>query len=148
MSKTSKILHKIHTGDLIFIAASKQNPVEWIDVALIYNHDVFRTIQLGDGNSKTIRQSTAEYLEHEYRPIGVFRHFHMALEERELLAKTIVHVFDKPLSFWMKVYSFFKKPVKEFNWNNQQSIKPLLLKHFKQESVKQWEESGMLVRLI
>lgn len=148
MSRVSKILHEVHAGDLIFVATSKQNPVEWIDIVLICSQEVLRTVHLGDGSSKTIRQSIVEYLEHEHRPIGIFRRHDVSLEEREALVGLMLRLLSKPLSLWDRLRSLFKKPVLEFNWDNEKSIKLMLLEHFQKQSIKQLEESGSLVRLM
>jgi hypothetical protein len=148
MSRVSKILHEVHAGDLIFVAISKQNPVEWTDLVLICNQEVLRTVHLGNGSSKTIRQSIVEYLEHEQRPIGIFRQHDASLEKRESLVGQMLGLLSKPLSLWVRLCSLFKKPVLEFNWENERSIKLMLLDQFRKSSIKQLEESGTLVRLM
>lgn len=147
MSKTSKYVHIIESGDLILIASSKQTPNDWTEAALFVEGEVLHTIHT-QGNNKTIMHTNPEFLEHEARPTGLFRLSTFSKEERKRFAFEVSEPLKIKLTFLQKIKSIFKPLPREFDWNNKLSLRLLLLDYFHCADLKKLEESGSLIRLL
>lgn len=147
MSKTSKYVHIIESGDLILIASSKQTPNDWTEAALFVEGEVLHTINT-QGSNKTIMHTNPEFLEHEARPTGLFRLGTFSKEERRNFAFEVSLPLKVELTFFQKIKSMFTPIPRVFNWNNKLSMRLLLLEHFQCTDLKKLEESGSLIRLL
>ncbi len=143
MSRVLKLVQLLRPGDLIFIAPSKQNANDWVDLAVLSEHEILRSITLHDGTNKIIRQSPTTYLEQESRPIGVFRDSGSQRLDEIIERETAV-----PLSLWQRFLNLFKTQPQKFNWDNNKAVKTIVLKEFSVNSVKELENSGSLIRLM
>jgi hypothetical protein len=147
MSKTSKYVHIIESGDLILVASSKQTPNDWTEAALFVEGEVLHTIHT-QGHHKTIMHTNPEFLEHEARPTGLFRLGTFSKEERRAFAFEVSLPLKKEVSFFQKIKSLFTSVPRQFNWENRLSIRLLLLEYFNSHDLKKLEESGSLIRLL
>lgn len=148
MTRTSKFIHLLETGDLLFIAESSKNSVEWVDLALFIDGEIIHTIHLGDGSTKSIKQFSVEYLNTEHRPIGIFRLNSSSKEIRHNLATSTITQLLIELSWYLKLKNLFTQVPRNFNWNNQLSIKDLLLNSFNFKDIKSLESQANLLRLL
>lgn len=147
MSKTSKYVHLIESGDLIMVASSKHAPNDWTEAALFVDGEVLHTIHT-QSYQKTIMHTNPEFLEHEARPTGLFRLGAFSKNERRSFAFEVSLPLKKNITFFQKIKSIFTEVHREFDWENKQSIRLLLLEHFHCPDLKKLEESGSLIRLL
>jgi hypothetical protein len=145
MSQNNKLAHHCTSGDLVLLGISRKHSNHWVSAGIILGNSVIYSIRTTRGY-QAVRQDLNDFLEHQSKPISLFRYKdqHVLEETPKLLGSVRNHTETRP-SWWRKL--LFKEQPK-FRRDNSIDVSKVIISHLGIIELPDLERIGEFVRLL
>jgi len=143
MKASKRLVNQCTLGDVILVGQSRKSPSTWTKACLIDQGYVLHSIKT-DRGCQVVKQHLTDFLEHEGKPLGLFRlREDLIVAERPKLMRYVLKHLQLP--WWNTV---FRKGPFSIDRNNKFDLTQLLLEFCKAQDVSELDKLGMFVRLL